>query len=354
MPPRRSQASTTSRSPSPPATGSGRCRRPTATSGSCSHAGRHPRRSPRAWGAPRRPRRPHRCRPGRARRRPAGAWRTRRARRRRRHRARRARPLPSSVPEVLMRVLLLSTYELGHQPLHVASPAGRCVRQATRSAALDLSVQPWDDAPSWPRTRSRRACRCTPRCAWRSPPRGGSAPATTGPAGRLLRPVRPGQPRQDGRPGRRPGDRRGVRAGAARPGWTASRAARRPPGTTCLVHARRHQPGSDSGTLRRPVSCCPTSDRYARASSTARNALAGYTRGEPRLRARVPPLPGPRGVRRSRHGWSTTKSCSPTSTSRSRPGPGTSPSATRLPERLASRPPVVTVLHDRHPTSPTT
>jgi radical SAM superfamily enzyme YgiQ (UPF0313 family) len=43
-----------------------------------------------------------------------------------------------------MRVLLVSTYELGHQPLHVASPAGDLRRRGHDVAALDLSVQPWD------------------------------------------------------------------------------------------------------------------------------------------------------------------------------------------------------------------
>jgi len=39
---------------------------------------------------------------------------------------------------------LISTYELGHQPLHVASPAAalRCAGHEVR--CLDLSVQPWD------------------------------------------------------------------------------------------------------------------------------------------------------------------------------------------------------------------
>lgn len=43
-----------------------------------------------------------------------------------------------------MRVLLISTYELGHQPLHVASPAGALLRRGHDVACLDLSVQPWD------------------------------------------------------------------------------------------------------------------------------------------------------------------------------------------------------------------
>ena len=43
-----------------------------------------------------------------------------------------------------MRVLLISTYELGHQPLHVASPAAALRRAGHEVRCLDLSVQPWD------------------------------------------------------------------------------------------------------------------------------------------------------------------------------------------------------------------
>lgn len=45
-----------------------------------------------------------------------------------------------------MRVLLISTYELGHQPLHVASPAAALLRHGHDVRCLDLSVQPWDPA----------------------------------------------------------------------------------------------------------------------------------------------------------------------------------------------------------------
>ena len=49
-----------------------------------------------------------------------------------------------------MRVLLISTYELGHQPLHVASPAAALRRDGHEVRCLDLSVQPWDaDALDW-------------------------------------------------------------------------------------------------------------------------------------------------------------------------------------------------------------
>jgi radical SAM superfamily enzyme YgiQ (UPF0313 family) len=43
-------------------------------------------------------------------------------------------------------VLLVSTYELGHQPLHVAAPAARLRERGHDVRVLDLSVEPWDPA----------------------------------------------------------------------------------------------------------------------------------------------------------------------------------------------------------------
>ena len=43
-----------------------------------------------------------------------------------------------------MRILLISTYELGHQPLHVASPAAALTTAGHDVSCLDTSVQPWD------------------------------------------------------------------------------------------------------------------------------------------------------------------------------------------------------------------
>lgn len=43
-----------------------------------------------------------------------------------------------------MKVLLVSTYELGHQPLHVASPAAALLKHGHEVTCIDLSVQPWD------------------------------------------------------------------------------------------------------------------------------------------------------------------------------------------------------------------
>jgi len=45
-----------------------------------------------------------------------------------------------------MRVLLVSTYELGHQPLQVASPAAALTAAGHDVAAIDLAVQTWDEA----------------------------------------------------------------------------------------------------------------------------------------------------------------------------------------------------------------
>jgi radical SAM superfamily enzyme YgiQ (UPF0313 family) len=44
-----------------------------------------------------------------------------------------------------MRVALVACYELGHQPLHVATPAAKLRERGHDVRCLDLSVQPWDD-----------------------------------------------------------------------------------------------------------------------------------------------------------------------------------------------------------------
>lgn len=43
-----------------------------------------------------------------------------------------------------MHILLVSTYEMGHQPVHLASPAAALQRAGHEVSALDLSVQEWD------------------------------------------------------------------------------------------------------------------------------------------------------------------------------------------------------------------
>src|SRR5215212_8240106 len=45
-----------------------------------------------------------------------------------------------------MRVLLVSTYELGHQPVHLAVPAGELRARGHDVRCVDLSVDAWDPA----------------------------------------------------------------------------------------------------------------------------------------------------------------------------------------------------------------
>jgi radical SAM superfamily enzyme YgiQ (UPF0313 family) len=45
-----------------------------------------------------------------------------------------------------VRVLLVSTYELGHQPLHVASPAAALIDAGHEVRTLDISVEEWNPA----------------------------------------------------------------------------------------------------------------------------------------------------------------------------------------------------------------
>lgn len=45
-----------------------------------------------------------------------------------------------------MKTLLVSTYELGHQPLHIASPAASLRRAGHTVRCRDLSVQEWDES----------------------------------------------------------------------------------------------------------------------------------------------------------------------------------------------------------------
>jgi radical SAM superfamily enzyme YgiQ (UPF0313 family) len=45
-----------------------------------------------------------------------------------------------------LRILLISTYELGHQPLHLASPAARLLAEGHAVECLDLAVEEWDEA----------------------------------------------------------------------------------------------------------------------------------------------------------------------------------------------------------------
>src|SRR5690348_15093080 len=43
-----------------------------------------------------------------------------------------------------VRILLVSTYELGHQPVHLAAPAGALRAAGHDVRCVDLAVDPWD------------------------------------------------------------------------------------------------------------------------------------------------------------------------------------------------------------------
>jgi len=45
-----------------------------------------------------------------------------------------------------VRILLVSTYELGHQPLHVASPAARLLAAGHEVETLDLAIDSFRDS----------------------------------------------------------------------------------------------------------------------------------------------------------------------------------------------------------------
>src|SRR5665811_424723 len=46
----------------------------------------------------------------------------------------------------LMRILLVSTYEMGHQPLHLASPAATLLAAGHEVRTADVAIEPLDDA----------------------------------------------------------------------------------------------------------------------------------------------------------------------------------------------------------------
>ena len=53
-------------------------------------------------------------------------------------------PGPSAPTLSAVRVLLIGCYELGHQPLQIAGPAGRLRAAGHEVRTLDLAVEPWD------------------------------------------------------------------------------------------------------------------------------------------------------------------------------------------------------------------
>ena len=250
---------------------------------------------------------------------------------------------PTPTPAVgVGRVLLVGTYDLGHQPFGLASPAAWLRAAGYDVDVLDLSRCPLDadlvagaaivafHIPMHTATRlAIDAAASGPR-------------ARPGRADLLLRPLRPGQRRPPGRGRCRRRDLRRVRGRAGplcqrdprltdprRPPTVADRPAR--------VQGPRPRRPARAGELR------PTRDRRSSGASSATPrppAAAGTCAGTAR---------SPRSTADA-SGSSARTSCSPTSRPRSRPAPSTSPSATptsSTPPRTRIR--VVEALHERWP-----
>ena len=180
----------------------------------------------------------------------------------------------------LVRVLLISTYELGHQPLHVASPAAALRRAGHEVRCLDLTVEQLgsDDASSGPSASPSR-CRCTPRCGWRSGAADASASGRPRPADLLLRPLRGGRAATDARRTGRPADRRRVRARAGRVGRGAGDSASAATGDQLdRPRARRaFRPRARPAAAARALRPAAARRRGARSPATSRPATAACT-----------------------------------------------------------------------------
>ena len=167
-----------------------------------------------------------------------------------------------------VRVLLISTYELGHQPLHLASPAAALEAAGHRVRCIDLSVEQLDrDKIGWARPLAS-PFRCTPRCGWRLAP-----PSKFERSGRGCRSVSTVSTPRSVTTRRsvagRPADRRRVRVGAG--GWVEALGdspAMRP--ATSSIDLGRHEFHTPSrGQL-------PPLKRYARLDRDGEERLAGY------------------------------------------------------------------------------
>ena len=226
-------------------------------------------------------------------------------------------------------ILLVSCYELGHQPLAVASPLAFLERAALKPKR--------STSPSSSSTRARRqapAGRDLRPHAHRPP--AGSARGRGDPPGQpglphlLLRALRVAERRVPARALRRLGDRRRVRVGAGRRSPRRSRPG--PASPTGGETAARHPARPVLERLPFPVPSrgeLPSLKKYAHLEQ-GRPARAGRLRGgEPRLPAPVPALPDPARLRRALLRRAGGRSSSPTSASRCAPGRPTSRSATR-------------------------
>ena len=198
-------------------------------------------------------------------------------------------------------------------------------------------MQPGTATSSSGPTTSRSPCRCTPRCASHDAcHRRGS-----GPSGPTCRSARTGSTRPTARRRRRPVDRRRERAALV--AWVD--------GVDDSDRDHSSADGRDAGRPVRPATCCPRSIEYARPRGRRATSDGRVRRGQPRLRAPLPPLPGPGDLRRPHPHRRRRRRASPTSRSRSPPVRATSrsvipTSSTACTTRCASRAPCTTRFPD--------
>jgi len=169
---------------------------------------------------------------------------------------------------VAVRVLLLSTYELGHQPLHLAAPAGALLRAGHDVRCCDLAVDPLDDAAlSW---ADAVACSVPMHTAMRLARRAVAA----------VRARRPEVPvclyglyaNLDGAEGTAPAADLAIAGEYERPlvSWVSSLGSGATPPHAVVVELGRHRAGLPARHLLAPL------ERYARLALGDEERLAGY------------------------------------------------------------------------------
>ena len=236
-------------------------------------------------------------------------------------------------------ILLISCYELGHQPLAVALPLGFLQRAGFAPDVLDIAVDPFDADKV---ARARFVGISVPmHTALRLGVRVAERVREINPDARhlLLRPVRRPERRLPAGARRRLLHRRRVRDAAGRPGRSPRRprqrrtatASRSWTSTASSSAARAAQPFLQRLSLRAAGPRRPAAARQVRpAGAQGRAPRRRLRRGEPRLSAPVHALPDPAGLRRPvlHHPRGHRPGGHPPPGAR--PGPRTSPSATPI------------------------
>ena len=190
-----------------------------------------------------------------------------------------------------VRVLLISTYELGHQPLHLASPAAALEAAGHRVRCIDLSVERLIETRSTGPRPSASPFRCTPRCDWRLAP--ASKFERSGRGCRSVSTVSTPRSVDDPTVGGLVDRLIAGEYESELVEWVER--ARRLAGAATGEPARSTW-GATSFTPRPRAAAAPRALRAV--GARWRGAARGVRRGQPRLRAQVPALPGARRLRR--------------------------------------------------------